>query len=376
MHFSQLVFKNVIRRRTRSFLTFLAIAAAIAAVVMLRGISVGFVSAFHEVYAAHGIHLVVTRQGAADRLSSSIDEKTVTNLKNLSEVSQVAGVLLETLSIEDRGVFGVPAMGLELNSWMLKEYPPRDQGTGFIDSQPKQVMLGAHLAERLQAKVNDSIPIFEEDFRVVGIFESPSVWENGSMILPLDELQQLTDRDGQVTYANIVLKDTPTQETTQQAVQSIKAFDAKLLPLPTEEFVNTDTRMTLVRTMAWLTSAIALVIGTIGTLNSVLTSVYERTQEIGILRAIGWTKSRVIAMILLESCGLAMAASLAGIFLAWQLFHWMSFSTAVRSLLPSRLDSSIMVEGVLLAIGMGVIGAWLPAWRAARLLPTEAFRHH
>ena len=195
----------------------------------------------------------------------------------------------------------------------------------------------------------------------------------------LDELQRLTDRAGQATYINVVLRrgaDTRQLpgDRAQRAIEAIAALDPKLLPLATADFVETDTRMQLAGAMAWMTSVIALVIGSISTLNTMLTSVMERTKEIGILRAIGWPKRRVISMILLESCSLAGVASLLGIALAMLLTWGLAQAPAAKGILSPSIDTPIIIQGLVLALGIGVLGAILPAWRAAQLLPTEAFR--
>ncbi|MFO0924141.1 MAG: ABC transporter permease [Pirellulales bacterium] len=142
-----------------------------------------------------------------------------------------------------------------------------------------------------------------------------SVWENGSMVLPLRRLQAITDRAQQVTYINVVPNRLPPNRRGAQAIQDIQSLDPKLLALQTEEFVKTDTRMQIASAMAWMTSAIALIIGAIGTLNTMMMSVMERTKEIGVLRAIGWSKFRIVGMILMES---AMLAVIASILVSWR----------------------------------------------------------
>ncbi len=386
MRFIALVGKNLIRRPFRSALTLLALATAIAAVVALLGISQGFTRSFADVYAAHSVDIVVSRQGSADRLSSSIDEEYAEKIAQLAEVDRAAAVLLETMSLEEDGVYGVPSMGISRDSWLLDDYQLTgqiDSNSSRIDSPPGSqdevshtVMLGVHLADRVGVQVGESISLFEEPYTVTGIFESPSTWENGSMIFPLEDLQKLTDRAGQATYINVVLAGGVSGEKATAAIQKIQAIDAKLLPLATAEFVETDTRMQLAGAMAWMTSVIALVIGTIGTLNTMLTSVMERTREIGILRAIGWPKRRVVSMIILESCGLALLASVLGSGLAMLLTWGLSHAPAAKGILSPSIDVRIILQGFVLAVGIGLLGAILPAWRAARMLPTEAFREH
>ncbi len=132
--------------------------------------------------------------------------------------------------------------------------------------------------------------------------------------------------------------------------------------------------MQLASAMAWMTSIIALVIGTIGTLNTMMTSVFERTKEIGILRAIGWSKKGVIAMILAESCSLAMVACILGSLFAVILTWGLSQAPIAKGILRPYIDFPIFAHGWLMGIGIGLVGAWLPAWRASQLLPTSAFR--
>ena len=105
-------------------------------------------------------------------------------------------------------------------------------------------------------------------------------------------------------------------------------------------------RMQLAGAMAWMTSVIALVIGAIGTLNTMLTSVLERTKEIGILRAIGWPKGRVVRMILLESCSLTLLACLIGTLLAFGSTWALSQAPAAKGILNRVLAAHVYKDTV------------------------------
>ena len=184
----------------------------------------------------------------------------------------------------------------------------------------------------------------------------------------------MTDRDDQVTYINVVLKKPVGAANAKATVAAVQSLDKKLLALTTNEFVETDTRMKIVSAMAWMTSMIALVIGSIGILNTMMTSVFERTREIGILRAMGWPRWRVVAMICLESITLAFLATVLGGLLAFVLTWLLSQSSSTQGILAPSIDAGVLIQGAAIAFVIGLMGALLPAWRASRLLPTEAFR--
>jgi putative ABC transport system permease protein len=127
--------------------------------------------------------------------------------------------------------------------------------------------------------------------------------------------------------------------------------------------------------MAWMTSAVAVVIGAVGMLNTMVMSVFERTREIGILRAIGWRRSRVVRMILMESILLSIGGGVIGTVSAVLLIRFLSSTPSVSGLISGNIPWTVMGQGFLIALLVGLIGAAYPAYRGAQLLPTEAIRH-
>lgn len=375
MTFLGFVFKGLLRRPFRVFLTLMALATAIGSVMAFVGVADGFSESFRNVYASHHVDIVVSRQGSADRLSSSLSDEFPAQIARVEGVGRAAGVLLETLSIEDQQIYGVPAMGVRTDSWLFADYgltPPVKTADG---GEPDTLYLGQNLAERMHATVGSEVMLFDEPFRVGGTFQSGSIWENGSMILPLAALQRLTGREGQLTYINVMLDEDADRSELKSVIARIQAIDPKLLALATDEFVETDQRMQLAGSMAWMTSAIALLVGAIGTLNTMMTSVLERTGEIGILRAIGWPTRRVALIVFLESVILALVATILGGIGAAALLSLLAASDAAGGLLQPSIAWSVWLRGAMIGLGIGVVGALLPAYRATRLHPTEALRH-
>ena len=154
-------------------------------------------------------------------------------------------------------------------------------------------------------------------YKVVGIYETGVTYEDGGGMLALHEAQRLMGRPRSVTFIFVDVKD-PSQA--QAVVAAInRRFPEARASLSSEFAQNTNDIQT---TMA-MTDAIrmlAMLVGGIVVANTMIMSIYERTREIGTLRALGWPRRRILGQILQESlylCGLAsvMGAILGVVFL-------------------------------------------------------------
>jgi putative ABC transport system permease protein len=122
-------------------------------------------------------------------------------------------------------------------------------------------------------------------------------------------------------------------------------------------------------------SALAVGIGAIGVMNTMVMSVFERTREIGILRAVGWADNRIIRMIVGESLLLCLIAAVIGSVLGVVAARAVELIPAVGSLLSPSYDAGVFIRGFVVAGVVALVGAIYPAVRAIRLQPMEALRH-
>jgi putative ABC transport system permease protein len=238
------------------------------------------------------------------------------------------------------------------------------------------IMLGAGLAANLDVKVGDKVMIFGTDeFEIVGIFKSPNVFENGALIVALPDLQDLLDTKGNVTSFDLMLDKPGDQALVQSVRHEVERIAPGVTITPTREHVDKLSEIRVARAMAWIISAIALVIGTVGTLNTMFMSVHERTREIGILRAIGWRKSRVMRMVLSESVVLSTVGGLVGVALAFLMLQFLTRLPAASGFIVRYIEPGVVLEGLAIAVLMGLLGGILPARSAARMQPVKAIHY-
>jgi putative ABC transport system permease protein len=384
MRFFQFVYKNVLRRKFRSLLTGVGVAVAITAVVALLGVSSGFEQSSREMLSAEGIDLIVVHAGLGQHDTSRLDESVGAQIAALSEVDKVAPQLNDTVKLNDNPV-GVPLMGLYADSFNMTKLTDKVAAGGrMLTANDKDgVLLGKFLAASLGKKPGDSVEIELKKFNVVGIFAGPSMFENRAAVALLPVLQTLMDQEHQVSEFDIKLKpefsgDAAALDRLKTKIAGLK--DAKgnlyhLEPLTTDQYVSSSNELRLSRAMAWMTSAIALAIGAVGMLNTMIMSVLERTQEIGILRAIGWRRLRIMRMILSESFVLSLAGAVAGIVGAVCLTRIISHLPQAEGLVRPNIAPDVIFTGFLLALLVGLVGGAYPAIRGANLAPTEALRY-
>jgi putative ABC transport system permease protein len=382
MYFVTFLCKNLLRRKARSALTVLGILVAVGTLVTLRGISQGFEEAFRLNLERRGVDLVVVAAGVPDQLRSDLDERIGPKIEKIPGVRRATPGLLELVDVQrGEGVISVLVNGWEPGCPLFNELTML-AGRTLRPEDHRAVLLGTTLAQNLRKSAGDSIELQREKFEVAGVYQSFDVFENGGAVIPLAELQTLMSRPGSVTGFSVVLEPAGDKAALLESVRSrIEALtDERGRPYrisaqPTREYVRQTLHIRLAHGMAWITSAIALVIGSISVLNTMIMSVLERTKEIGILRAVGWGKGRVLRMVLGEAMLLSLAGALLGSTAAVLVIRWLAHVPQTSGFISGAVAPRALVEGLALTLVVALAGGGYPALRAARLTPAEALRH-
>jgi putative ABC transport system permease protein len=375
MWFTTFIVKNLSRRLLRSLLTIFAIAIAIGAVVALVGVANGFEQTFLRVYSDANVDMLVVRSGARHRTNSTLDEDLGDRIKRLPGVKDVYPGLFDVVSFPELNLYVVPVQGWEPETPVFNHLTVTE-GRLLRADDNRGVMLGTVLAGKLDKQVGDTVEVVEgAKFTVVGIYESGNVIENGAMIIPLKSLQTIMGLPGKVTGFSLVLDRHQDHAAVEEIGRQVRDLAPGLKAMPATDFIKQLTEIRLAKSMAWLTSAIALLIGFFGIMNTMVMSVNERTREIGILRAVGWQLGRVIRMIMLESVFLSILGAAVGMVGATLAVKMLTRLPNVSGLIDGRIPPIFLVYGLVIAVILGVLGSIVPALRAVRMLPTEALRH-
>ena len=297
MRFFAFTWRNLFRRPIRSALTIVGLGVAVAAVVALVGISDGFSRQYQKLYASRGIDLVVQRVGSSAELNNGLPDALGDRIRKLPHVAAVMGGLMDVVSFPDHDLVAVIINGWRPGSSLFDALKILPGGRLPRAGDHHKVIIGEVLAANLGKKVGDTIRIYDTDVRIIGIFESKSVYENGAIVTLLSDMQEFMNRPRQVTgfilRTDIPKDRSPAHQAEMLALRKrIEGLAEGIAAMPSNEFIENVGQIKLAKAVAWTTSVIALVIGAIGMLNTMVMSVYERVREIGTLRAIGWRNAR------------------------------------------------------------------------------------
>jgi putative ABC transport system permease protein len=391
MHFVTFILKNLTRRPTRTTLTVLGLAVAVGSMIALLGISHNFTASVTESFERRGVNLVVIPGGQADQLSGKIDEWVVDRVRGWKEIDGVAAAVVDVAEMWRRdpkpGEESAPSMQVMVQAWAPDNFVYDDleilSGRRLFAGDFGKVMLGSTLAENLGKTTGDTTTILGKPREVVGVYKSFNVFESGSVIMLLKDYQKEIGAEGKVTGFSLRVKKSAEHpdadvEAVRQKILSLTDDVGKPLRLAAESprrYAENASHLRIARSMAWVVSLIAVVIGVISMLNTMAMSVLERTQEIGILRAVGWPRRRVILMVLGEAVFLGLVAAAVGAAGAVAATHLLSHVPQMNGFIEGGIALRVILQGVGITVLIGLLGGAYPAFRAARLLPTEAIRH-
>jgi putative ABC transport system permease protein len=385
MYFVSFVLKSLTRRPIRTALTVLGLAVAVGSMITLLGISHNVETAVAESFERRGADLIVLESGKPSQLDSDMDQAVVERVRAIDGVEGVDAALVAMLDITRPSSGSViPALCL---GWPPENFAYDDirvvAGRKLRPGDTGKVMLGATIAESLRQSVGGTIILKEEPFEVVGIYQSFTVFENGAVVILLTEAQRLANRPGSISGFSVRVRKTTADPGAEveavrrkiQALTDAKGKSERFSVQTVGEYIHTSSHIRIVRAMVWMVSVVALVVGVISMLNTMVMSVLERTHEIGILRAVGWPRGRVVRMVLGEAVVLGLAAAAVGAAGAVATTYLLTRFPQVNGFIEGGIAPVVIAEGFGLTALIGLLGGLYPAIRAARLLPTEAIRH-
>ena len=187
----------------------------------------------------------------------------------------------------------------------------------------------------------------------------------------MDTLQDITDNDG---VSRILVK--TGEDVNDSAISEKIEEDYENFTTLTSEEISSiaDDVLGILDTATLAVSALAIIVGAIGIINTMVMAVYERTKEIGVLKSVGWKSRKILTMILGETLVLTTLSGIVG-----SIFGILIPEVGLRLFDVTDFALGYSPKTFILAFGItiivGIIGGIYPAYKASKLAPTEALRY-
>jgi putative ABC transport system permease protein len=372
MSFFALVVENVMRRPGRSFLTSSGVAIGIAAVVILMSLASGFERSWGAAYNASGADLLVGKITTRRPLPTPFPGTAAAELGSLPQVAQAASVLTDLLSVEEAPA--VLVFGWEPKSF-LWDHLTLIEGRWPADDTERTVALGTVAAEMLGKSLGDPVQIETLEYRVCGRFASQALSENGAILMTLRQLQSVTGREDQVNFVTLKLKPGAGPEALDAVRAEVRRRFSGFSAETSGEVVRRNIAIQAAKAMSLATSLVALVIGAVGITNTVLMSVLERRHEIAVLLALGWRRTRIVKMIVIESALLSVVGGLTGVVIGFAALHALQWASWFRGKIDTQASVWLLGSAVLLSVCLGALCGLYPAWRGVRTPVIDGLYH-
>ncbi|MFA6999583.1 MAG: ABC transporter permease [Candidatus Paceibacterota bacterium] len=389
--------------KVRSGLTMLGIIIGIASVIAMTAIGTGAQNSISASIQSIGSNLVIISPGAPRGVGQQVSQgrggaKTLTladveSLKTISGVKAVAAEVSSRMQVTAKGTNTNTTVDGVTPDYTLVRNLEIDTGTFITDqnnqSGAKVAVVGPTVVTDLFGDgatdvIGQTIKIKNNQFKIIGVtkakggtgFQNP----DDMIYIPLNTAQRYFSGD---QYVNSISVAAESADVTSQVQADItaKILENHHITNPLSADFNTMNQADIIATASSITgtftmllsaiAAISLVVGGIGIMNMMLTSVTERTREIGLRKAIGAKRRDVNTQFLVEAVMLTFIGGVVGVLLGW------GVSFAISSL--GILEAQVSISSVLLAFGVsafiGIVFGYYPAQRASKLNPIEALRY-
>ena len=399
-----LAYRNIIKRGLRSWLTMIGIFIGIAAVVALIGLGEGLRTAITAQFGLLGTDVLSVRASGID-FAGPPGTATINPLTDdlVEKIEKVQGVeiafsrFLDSAIIEfnenrDTGFVGSVPNDEKRKAFEEMLNLKTEDGRLLKDGDSRRVVLGNNFKKednqfKKAVLVGDRITINKEIFEVVGILEKKGSFILDGVILMNEDtlLDKIRNNDEEVNIIAVKVRDEKTIDQVKEDIERLlrkernvdKGEEDFVVQSPQAALSSLDSTLFAVQMFIVIIAVISLLVGGIGIMNTMYTSVVERTKEIGIMKSIGAKNSAIFSIFFIESGLLGAVGGAVGVGMG--LFFSYGAAAIGRAVLGSSLIQAkvslfLILSALAFSFILGTVFGSLPAYQASKLKPVESIR--
>ena len=364
--------RNLLRVGLRSFFTLFVISLVFALFILLTSIAEELSDQIAATLDEQKIDIVVQSKFSTTPFTSSIAEKETEAIVALDDVLDATALMI-----------GRKRLGKEASLFILgfSDFAPiaKRLGIGLVRGKPyrsgvREIAIGQKVSRILNLDVGDTISLDDkEPYLITGIYSIGLDFLDACAYMSLPEAQELLNRPNQSGMIFLSLKN-PLH--TQQVIESINRDYPKLVAFSSGELLqhlgSTKTVVNFIRLISVITFVVALAV----LLNTLVMTINERTKEIGILSAIGWSRGMIVSMFAVESLLLSFGGGIIGYLLTYPSIAVLKqFPNMGLNFIPDAPSFGMFAILMAACALIGLVSAVFPALYGTRMRPAKALHH-
>ena len=384
-----LAFRSIKHKSTRSYLTIVGILIGVAAIVALVSMTQGLSESVAAEFEAAGTDTISVMSGAGMQGmmgGGTLDQDLVSDVESVRGVRTVEYFLMDMVEVEFRGETATTFVWGS-SPGLLDEIPQFDivEGRPLREMDSGNAVIGDTVyPEVFDSVVNmrDNLVIKEENYRVVGRLDrigSPS--DDQSVVITLDDAQDLFGKEDEISMMYVLVESGFDVSEVAQDIEdtlSDELDDDEFAVETMEQLLEAvNNILAMVQALFVGVASIALLVGGVGIMNTMYTSVLEKTREIGIMKSVGARKSNVLTVFMFESGLLGLAGGVLGVTLGLSIAKGVEYVVQqyfALDMLRVSLSPVLIIGALTFSFLLGTISGILPAKRAANMNPVDALR--
>lgn len=386
-----LAINNLRERKLRSWLTVLGIIIGIAAIVTLIFLGEGLENAITFQFEKMGISSIRITPGnlrGPPTGEIGFSDDIVDKVESVKEVEYVDAVLLNFATIkysnEELFFYTVGYDTRLSDKGFLDTDLDVDEGRLFRLGDKGVAIIGYKIAnDKFKKKINikNNIEIEGRKVKVIGIFENTGTELDNRIYLPLETSREIFDSYGVVNALVVKIREGLDIEKAADSIRRRleRTMDENEFTVytPQQLLDQMSAILDAIKIILSGVAAISIIVGAVGIMNSMFTSVLQRTRQIGVMKAVGATRKDILSLFLFESGLIGLGGGLIGVIIGISLAKLVEViaSNLGYALLVIRLDFVIIISVLLFAFVVGMISGFIPAYQASKLVPVDALRY-
>ena len=352
------------RSPARTFLTALGTALGVATIVALLAVGSGAQRSAGSLIHLGASDLGLFQKDAADPTTSVLPTSLIPVLRRTPGITDATPLVLlveDVRSDPPAVVFGADPTGFETKRLVFT--------SGRMVAGPNQIVIGDQMASQLHLAVGGTLPVARRPMQIVGVYHIGISCQDAGAFVSLRTAQAISGHPGEAT--TIAIKLAPGTRPAQAKRIIASRFPGIMVIASGDEAARAGANAQLISNAALVIAVLALLIGGIGVMNTMLMSVIERRSEFALLSAVGWTGGQIALRVLVESVVTTILGAGIGLLVGIVGAQLLVKALGAQEFVSPAITAWGLGRALLVGVLVGVLGALYPAWRAAHVSPAH-----